>query len=94
MGKKGFLILFLGTHLVFVVLQIHKHSKLVKLAYTKQKIELERTAMLKYRACLMQRLQMAKNLDNIKQYACDTLGMQQLSLGSIKKLRGDKLDAY
>lgn len=86
MKKRKFFYLVLGTNIFFVVLQIHKHSQLVKLSYTKQKTERDRDALLKQREQLTQRLNALKSPEVIKKYAQQDLGMEELSLRNVKQL--------
>lgn len=84
--KKGFIVLFLGAHITFIVLQIHKHSEHVKLSYQKQKTEREIGTLNKRRDELMQRLHVLKSPEAIKKYAQEELNMEELTLRHIKKL--------
>ena len=86
MKRSPIIPLFIGAHLLCMVLQIYKHSLLVQASYTKQKYELERESLLQKKQLLTQEFQALKNRTNIKQYAQAKLHMDTLKLKQIKRL--------
>lgn len=86
MNSRGLLALFVFTHLGFIILQIHKHSQIVKLSYAKQKLELEFDSLNKKRERLVLQLHALKNPDAIRQFAQKNLGLEEVTLRQIKKL--------
>lgn len=68
------------------MLQIHKHSQIVKLSYAKQKAEQERELLSKKREELMLQIHALKSPDNIKHYAKTSLSMEEIKLQQIKKI--------
>jgi len=86
MKRSPIIPLFIGVHLLCMVLQIYKHSLLVQASYTKQKYELERESLLQKKQFLTQEFQAMKNRTSIKQYAQTKLHMDTLKLKQIKRL--------
>lgn len=78
--------LFVGTHIVFVILLIHKQSYIVKLSFTKQRLEKKKLELIEQKKNLTNRLIALQNPSSIKQYASSRLGMRPVSLDRIKKL--------
>ena len=85
MKRSPIIPLFIGIHLLCMVLQIYKHSLFVQASYAKQKYELEREALLQQKQHLTQELQILKNRTSIKQYA-QAQHMNTLRLNQIKRL--------
>ncbi|MCA9770236.1 hypothetical protein KC460_02610 [Candidatus Dependentiae bacterium] len=86
MKQKTFITVFVGAHILFIFLQIHKHSQIVKNSYTKQKFEQEKTLLIKKKQALTHQLYAYKNKSAIKDFATKKLGMQPLRLSQIKTL--------
>lgn len=86
MHKKTFLSLFIGTHIVFVILLIHKQSYVVKLSFTKQRLEKKKLELIEQKKNLTNTLIALQNRSSIKEYASSRLGMAPISLDRIKKL--------
>ncbi|MCL4229755.1 cell division protein FtsL [Candidatus Dependentiae bacterium] len=86
MNSRNLLMLFIGIHLCFPILHIHKHSQVVKYSYTKQKLERELETLNKKREQLVLHLHELKSPDSIRQFAKNDLGMTHVSLQQIKKL--------
>jgi hypothetical protein len=85
MKRSPIIPLFIGVHLLCMVLQIYKHSLFVQASYTKQKNELDRESLIQERQRLTQELQVLKNRNSIKQYA-QAKQMKTLRLNQIKRL--------
>lgn len=86
MKRSPIIPLFIGVHLLCMVLQIYKHSLFVQASYTKQKYEIDRESLVQDRQRLTQELQVLKNRNSIKQYAQTKLQMDTLRLKQIKRL--------
>lgn len=86
MKRSPIIPVFIGVHLVCIVLQIYKHSLLVQASYAKQKYELARASLLQEKQQFTQELQALKNRTAIKQYAEAKLHMDTLKLKQIKRL--------
>lgn len=78
--------LFIGVHVICIVLHIYKHSLFVQASYTKQNYEREYESLQQEKQQLTQELQALKNRTNIKKYAQAELNMETLKLKQIKKL--------
>ena len=86
MQKRKFIILFIGTHIGFIFLQIHKQSYLVKLSYQKQKKEKLQQDILEKKKQLTQQWHMVQNRSAIKDFAQKQLGMKKVALNQITLL--------
>lgn len=78
--------LFIGVHILFIVLQIDKQSKMVRLSYKKQKDEQKYKELLTHKQNLINKLYAIKNKKDIKVYAQEHLNMKPLKLHSIKRI--------
>jgi len=87
MKKSMFLPLFIFTNISFIFLQIHKHSKFIKLSYDKQSKEKEKNELLKQKQELGLALHTyASNKETIKKFAIENLHMKKIKLIQLKKL--------
>lgn len=86
MKKKTFILLFIGVHVLFVILQIDKQSRMVRLSYQKQKDEQKYKELLTTKQALVNKLYAIKNKKEIKVYAQEHLDMKPLKLHSIKRI--------
>jgi len=86
MKRSTFISLFIGTHLLLVVLQVYKHSKHAQLLYDKQKQESRKTNLLARRQQLTQELYACKDRAAVKEFAVKQLHMEPIRLSQIKKL--------
>jgi cell division protein FtsL len=86
MKRSPIIPLFIGVHLLCMVLQIYKHSLFVQASYTKQKYEHERETLTQEKQQLTQELQVLKNRSSIQKYAQTKLQMGTLRLKQIKRL--------
>lgn len=86
--KKNYLLfVFITMNIIFIFLQIHKQSYIVKLYYQKQKIEKEINQAEQQKNLLNQKLYELKNPSNILKYATNKLGMQKIQINQIKKIK-------
>jgi len=84
--KQTFITLFIGLHLLFIILQIHKQSMFVKYSYEKQRFEQELKHLRARKQKLEQQLAELHNPDAIKLFAQETLNMRTVQRKQIKKL--------
>ncbi len=84
MKKAYFITLFVGMHIIFIILQIHKQSSFIKLSYDKQRLEKEKRELLTQKDTLTQQLSQLQDHDVIKQFALNRLKMKQVSLKQIR----------
>lgn len=86
MKRASFLALFISVHIVFIVLQIYKHSCYAQFVYDKQKHESLKTNLLAKRQDLTGKLYACKDRSMVKEFAIKQLNMEQVKLSQIKKL--------
>ena len=86
MKRTLFIPIFIAAHVVFVFLQIHQYSKIIKISYEKQKNEQHVENLLKKQQSLTHTFNALQNKSAIKQFAQQQLHMQPVSLKQIKKL--------
>lgn len=86
MKRNLFALLFIGTHIIFIVLQIHRHSLYIQYSYQKQKNEKMYENLLKEQEMLAYELHTLHNSETIKQYAQNELNMMPTNLRHIKKV--------
>lgn len=86
MKRNIFALLFVGTHIIFIVLQIHRHSLYIQYSYQKQKNEKMYENLLKEQEMLAYELHTLHNSEAIKQYAQNQLGMMPANLQHIKRV--------
>ena len=84
--RKLFFSTFVAVHLLFVFLQIHKHTQFIHESYRKQKNEKLYAALLKEKDTLIHKMHTLQNKEHIKQYAQTQLRMTALNLREIKKV--------
>lgn len=84
MKKAYFITLFVGMHIIFIILQIHKQSSFIKLSYDKQRLEKEKRELLAQKDTLTQQLSQLQDHETIKEFALNTLKMEQVSLKQIR----------
>ena len=89
MKKFYFVSAFITTHLFFIFFQIHKHSKVIRLSYCKQKYEQQKEIMTQKIQELTKNLYALKERSEIKKYAQETLKMKKMKLSQVKKLNLD-----
>jgi cell division protein FtsB len=86
MKRSVFALVFVGTHIIFVVLQIHRHTQYIQYSYQKQKNEKMYENLLKEQEMLAYELHTLHNNETIKEYAHNTLGMVATNLQHIKRI--------
>ena len=86
MNQSRFLAIFTTTHVLFILLQIHKHTQIVRYSYQKQELEQQISLLSEKQEQLTQLLCEHKSHDAINQYAQTKLDMKPLQLNQIKKI--------
>jgi len=86
MKKHTFITLFIGTNIMFIFLQIHKHNLVINQSYRKQTNEHARATLVQKKRQLTQQLYALKDRSAIKQFAQENLNMSPIKLGQINKL--------
>ncbi|MEX0940161.1 MAG: hypothetical protein WDZ41_02285 [Candidatus Babeliales bacterium] len=86
MQKKTFIILFIGMHVIFILLQVHKQSYAIQLSYLKQKNDKIKQELIDKRKILTQEYYAMQNKSSIKKFAQQELGMKKISLKQVKQL--------
>jgi len=86
MKRNLFALLFIGTHIIFIVLQIHRHTLYIQYSYQKQKNEKMYDNLLKQQEMLAYELHTLHNNETIKKYAQNELGMMPTNLKHIRKV--------
>jgi hypothetical protein len=69
-----------------VLLHIHKHSKIIELSFTKQKIETQKQALIKQKQELTHQIQALHNLRDVKQFALNELALKPAKISQVKKI--------
>lgn len=85
-GKKKFILTYVGLHAIFAFLQIYKQSAFIKLSYQKQKNEQILAEITQQQKNLFHNLEIFKNSSDIKRYAQNNLKMVPVKLENIKHL--------
>lgn len=86
MKKNTFITIFIAIHVVFIFLQIHKYSQIIKQSYQKQKNELQKNELIQKKQLLTHQLYAMKNRSIVKKFAQESLNMHPINLSQIKKL--------
>lgn len=86
MKRPYFITIFLGTQVFLVFFQIHKHSKMIRLSYQKQKSEQRKEQLVQQVQSLTQQLYVLKEQSSVKQFAQEHLGMKKIKISQVKKL--------
>jgi hypothetical protein len=84
--RKLFFTTFVAVHLLFVFLQIHKHTQFIHESYRKQRNDRLYTTLLKEKDSLIHKIHTLHNKEYIRQYAQTQLRMTALNLRQIKKV--------
>jgi Tfp pilus assembly protein PilO len=90
MKKKTFVFIFLAVHILFIVFQIDKQNRMVRLSYKKQKQEQLQKTLKNKRQELTNKLYALKNKKEIKHFARTQLKMKPLKLKQIKRIKKDE----
>jgi cell division protein FtsB len=86
MKKSAFISLFIGAHVLCVFLQIYQYSRTIKASYQKQKSETALAHLKQKEQELTHQLYALQNKTKIKEFALNTLKMESIALGHIKKM--------
>ena len=89
MKRSSFIAVFALSNLAMVLLHIHKHSKIIELSFTKQKIETQRLALLKQKQELTHQIQALHNLRDVQQFALKELSLKPAKITQVKKISHD-----
>ncbi len=87
MKKNTFIVLFITAHILFIFLQVHKHTQFVKSTYAQQKHEKKQSTLKRKKQSLVQQLYALKDRDTIRKYAKNTLKMRPIRLNQVKNMR-------
>jgi len=90
MKKTTFISLFIFAHIFFIVLQIHKHSQIIKESYRKQKNEQLKNELIQKKELLTHQLYTLKNRSTIQEFATEQLAMKPINLKQIKKITANE----
>lgn len=86
MKKNSFITFFISAHIIFIFLQVHKHTLFIKNSYDHQQCDKKIAALTEKRQTLTQELYALKDRDNIKKYAQNKLNMRPYTLNQVKNL--------
>ncbi len=91
MKRSSFITLFITINISLVLLHIHKQSQIIKFSYCKQKIELEKQALLKHKQELTSQLYSLHDRVQVKKFVQENpqLKLKPVKIGQIKKLNYD-----
>lgn len=85
MKRSWFITLFISTHILFILLIIHKQNRFIDLSYQNQKKEKQKNELLNSKKELTNQLYAQANHSHIKTYAIKN-GMEPISLAQVKKI--------
>ena len=77
---------FVVINLLFIFLQIHKQSQLVKISYSRQRLEKEQMLLNKKRNELVHQLHLQQSSKVVKKYANKQLGLRNTNVTQIHKI--------
>jgi uncharacterized membrane-anchored protein YhcB (DUF1043 family) len=83
MKKTTFIALFVGIHVTFVFLQIHKQSIFIGLSFEKQRLEKRKDELMEQKDQLSGQLYALNDQASIKHFALTQLNMKSLSLHNL-----------
>jgi len=86
MKQSRFLTIFITTHVLFILLQIHKHTQIVRHSYQKQEFEQQLTLLSEKKEQLTHILCGLKSHEAIHKYAQHELQMKPIKINQIKKI--------
>ncbi len=93
MQKKRFVTIFIVTNLIFIFLQIHKHTQFIKYSFALQKNEKTYKDLLQQKEILTQKLYAIQNRSAIKKFAQRKLHMHPVAMHQIKHLASNSHDS-
>ena len=85
MKKHSFITLFIGVHVLFIFMHIHKHMQFIKQSFCKQKNERLRIELVHKKQELINQLYAEKNRADVKQFAQDH-GLKSIRLNRVKRV--------
>lgn len=86
LNRSAFIALFIGTQVVLIVLQIHKHTCITRLSYEKGKNEAQKQELLRTKQDLTNQLYTLADRTSVKQFASEKLKLQPISISQVKKI--------
>lgn len=87
MKKQWFIPIFVGTHILFVFLIVHKNSNIIKQTYRKQHQEKIKEQLVQKKQQLTHQLYLAQHRSNARKFAVEKLHMTDVKIDQIKKLQ-------
>ncbi len=87
MKKNTFVALFIAAHILFIFLQVYKHTQFVKSTYAQQKHEKKHSALKRKKQSLVQQLYALKDRDSIRKFAKNSLKMRPIRLNQVNKIK-------
>ena len=87
MKKNKFITLFIAAHILFIFLQVYKHTQFVKSTYEQQKHEKKHSDLKTKKQTLIQQLYALKDRNNIRKFAKKSLKMRPIRLNQVKNMR-------
>ena len=94
MKQSRFFTIFITTNVLFILLQIHKHTQIIRHSYKKQELEQQLTLLAEKKEQLTHILCEHKSHEAIHRYAQQELAMKPLQLNQIKKITQEKQKEY
>lgn len=86
MKQSRFLTIFITTNVLFILLQIHKHTQIVRHSYKKQELEQQLSVLSEKQELLTNTFCAIKSHDAIHTWAHNIQGMKPITLSQIKKI--------
>jgi hypothetical protein len=86
MKRNYFIFLFSSAQIIFIFLQIHRHTLFIDQSFAKQKNERKKIELTQTIQELSHQLHIVREHANIKQFAHTELDMQPIQMNQIKKL--------
>lgn len=86
MKRSTFIAIFTITHVMFILLIIHKQNRFINLSYQKQKKEKQKVELVEKKKDLMRQQYVLTNLQHVKQIAQETLLMKPTTISQVQKL--------
>lgn len=90
MKRNTFLALFITSHILCVILQIHKHTLFIRESFIKQKHEKVKTELAHEQQRLTQQLYLLRDYQAIEAFARNTLNMKPIQIHAIKQIQVTK----
>lgn len=89
MKKVFFVSIVVCANVLFIILNIHQYSQVIKLTYEKQKNELLKNNLVQKKQSLTHHFYALQNRSEIKKFVSTELNMEPLTLKQIKKLNAN-----